>query len=96
MIVGEYDYSKNFVDNPESTWAARFLFTVFMVDMAIVLMNLVLGLAVSGTINFSKPQPGHPFANPFRSIWPFWGTKANMASLVKVRVNQAILISQES
>ena len=71
MIVGEYDYSKNFVDNPESTWAARFLFTVFMVDMAIVLMNLVLGLAVSGTINFSKPQPGHPFANPFRSIWPF-------------------------
>ena len=65
MIVGEYDYSKNFVDNPESTWAARFLFTVFMVDMAIVLMNLVLGLAVSGTSIFSKP----PWQT--RSIWPF-------------------------
>ena len=60
MIVGEYDYSKNFVDNPESTWAARFLFTVFMVDMAIVLMNLVLGLAVSGTNNFFQSHPGKP------------------------------------
>ena len=70
MIVGEYDYSKNFVDNPESTWAARFLFTVFMVDMAIVLMNLVLGLAVSGTSIFSKPQSARPTWQT-QSIWPF-------------------------
>ena len=54
MIVGEYDYSKNFVDNPESTWAARLLFLIFMLDMAIVLMNLVLGLAVSDIDQLQK------------------------------------------
>ena len=47
MIMGEYDYSKNFVENPESTWAARILYVIFVVDISIGLMNLVLGLAVS-------------------------------------------------
>ena len=47
MIMGEYDYSKNFVDNPESTWAARALYIIFVVDISVGLMNLVLGLAVS-------------------------------------------------
>ena len=53
MLLGEYEYSKNFVYDlnsgaeHEAGMAAKLLFVVFVIDMSVVLMNLVLGLAVS-------------------------------------------------
>ena len=47
MLMGEYDYNVNFVQNPETSYVAKAVFAVFVVDMSVVLMNLVLGLAVS-------------------------------------------------
>ncbi len=47
MLMGEYDYTLNFVSNPRSSLIAKAVFAVFVVDMSVVLMNLVLGLAVS-------------------------------------------------
>ncbi len=47
MLMGEYDYTLNFVTNPASPYMAKLLFLVFVIDMSVVLMNLVLGLAVS-------------------------------------------------
>jgi hypothetical protein len=46
MLMGEYDFTDNFV-NPETFWLSKVIFVVFVVDMSVVLMNLVVGLAVS-------------------------------------------------
>jgi hypothetical protein len=46
MLLGEYDFTDNFV-NPETFWLSKVIFVIFVVDMSIVLMNLVVGLAVS-------------------------------------------------
>ena len=50
-MLGEYDFSDNFRGNEESSWAARLVFVIFIIDMSVVLMNLVLGLAVSDIEN---------------------------------------------
>ncbi len=50
MLMGEYDYADNFVstgDDDPVLWPSKFLFVVFVIDMSVVLMNLVIGLAVS-------------------------------------------------
>ena len=47
MMLGEYDYSDNFRGNKKSSWMARVVFVIFVIDMSVVLMNLILGLAVS-------------------------------------------------
>ena len=46
MLMGEYDFGDNFV-GPSSFWLSKLLFVLFLVDMSVVLMNLVLGLAVN-------------------------------------------------
>ena len=51
MMLGEYDYSDNFRGNEGSSWAARLVFVIFIIDMLVVLMNLILGLAVSDIEN---------------------------------------------
>ena len=46
MLMGEYDFTDNFVG--EGTfWLSKLIFVVFVIDMSVVLMNLVIGLAVS-------------------------------------------------
>ena len=47
MLMGEYDYTLTFVTNEGSSIMAKVVFVVFVIDMSVVLMNLVLGLAVS-------------------------------------------------
>jgi hypothetical protein len=47
MLLGEYNYKYNFVDQHESGFWAKALFVVFVLDMSVVLMNLILGMAVS-------------------------------------------------
>ena len=48
-MLGEYDYSDNFRGNGKGypSWVARVVFVIFVIDMSVVLMNLILGLAVS-------------------------------------------------
>ena len=46
MLLGEYDFTDNFVDN-ETHWFSKLLFVAFVIDMSVILMNLVIGLAVS-------------------------------------------------
>lgn len=47
MLMGEYDYQMTFVTNEAASAMSKVVFVVFVVDMSVVLMNLVLGLAVS-------------------------------------------------
>ena len=50
-MLGEYDYSDNIRGNEDSTWFAKVVFVIFVIDMSVVLMNLILGLAVSDIEN---------------------------------------------
>ena len=42
--MGEFDFTDNFV---ETHWLSKVIFVLFVVDMSVVLMNLIIGLAVS-------------------------------------------------
>ena len=46
MLMGEYDFTDNFTQ--EGTfWLSKIIFVIFVIDMSVVLMNLVVGIAVS-------------------------------------------------
>ena len=47
MLLGEYNYTVNFVRSEDSSWWAKLVFVIFVFDMSVVLMNLILGMAVS-------------------------------------------------
>ena len=47
MLLGEFDFLDLMVDDPTTPWMAKILFAAFLVVMSIVLMNLVVGLAIS-------------------------------------------------
>ena len=46
MLMGEYDFTDNF-GSDQTFWLSKLLFVCFVIDMSVVLMNLVLGLAVN-------------------------------------------------
>ena len=47
MLMGELDFTNSFVKNPEAGIVAKIFFFIFLVTMALVFMNLLLGIAVS-------------------------------------------------
>ena len=47
MLLGEYNYTANFIKGEDSSWWAKANFMIFIFDMSVVLMNLILGMAVS-------------------------------------------------
>ena len=47
MLMGELDFTNSFVKNEEAGLAAKIFFLIFLVFMALVFMNLLLGIAVS-------------------------------------------------
>ena len=47
MLLGEYNYATNFVVSVDAGYWSKALFVVFVMDMSVVLMNLILGMAVS-------------------------------------------------
>ena len=47
MLMGELDFTANFVLSPDASFISKTFFVLFLVSMALVFMNLLLGLAVS-------------------------------------------------
>lgn len=47
MLLGEFDFIDTILEDPDSTWVTKLLFSGFLIGMSIVLMNLVVGLAIS-------------------------------------------------
>ena len=46
MLLGEYDFDDNFVNN-DTHWMSKLIFVIFVIDMSVILMNLVIGIAVN-------------------------------------------------
>ena len=46
MLLGEYDFVDNFVNN-DTHWMSKLIFVIFVIDMSVILMNLVIGIAVN-------------------------------------------------
>ena len=44
---GEYNYKPSFLTPEDSSCWAKLVFVIFVFDMSVVLMNLILGMAVS-------------------------------------------------
>ncbi len=53
MLMGEYDFTDYFA-NEETYWVSKVIFVAFVIDMSVVLMNLVLGLAVNDVDSIQK------------------------------------------
>ena len=47
MLLGEFDFMDMIVRDPDNFWLTKLLFALFLVLMSVVLMNLVIGLAIS-------------------------------------------------
>lgn len=47
MLMGEFDFTTNFIKDTETPSLAKVFFLIFILFMALVFMNLLLGLAVS-------------------------------------------------
>ena len=47
MLLGEFDFMDTIVADPNSTISTKLVFAFFLLSMSIVLMNLVIGLAIS-------------------------------------------------
>ena len=51
-LLGEYEYTSNFQKN--ELWITKLIFVLFLMEMSVVMMNLVLGLAVSDIEQLQK------------------------------------------
>lgn len=47
MLMGEFDFTANFTNAHDTPFIAKIFFLIFIMIMALVFMNLLLGLAVS-------------------------------------------------
>ena len=47
MMLGEFDFMDTFVLDHNNFWLTKLLFAMFLFLMSVVLMNLVIGLAIS-------------------------------------------------
>ena len=47
MLMGEFDFTANFINAKDTPFIAKIFFLIFILIMALVFMNLLLGLAVS-------------------------------------------------
>ena len=45
MAIGEFDYDDNF--KGETLRLAKIIFIIFLIDISLVMMNIVIGLAVT-------------------------------------------------
>ena len=47
MLMGEFDFTANFINAEDTPFIAKIFFLIFILIVALVFMNLLLGLAVS-------------------------------------------------
>ena len=59
MLMGELDFTNSFVKNEEAGLAAKIFFLIFLVFMALVFMNLLLGIAVSDIHELERVSQSH-------------------------------------
>ena len=58
MLLGEFDFMDTIVNDEANFWLTKLLFALFLLLMSVVLMNLVVGLAISD-IGTLRSVPTH-------------------------------------
>ena len=70
MLMGEFDFTTNFINAPNTPFLAKLFFLFFILIMALVFMNLLLGLAVSDIGELERlSKVGFSFAS-YQTIAP--------------------------
>ena len=59
MLMSELDFTNSFAKNPEAGFFAKMFFFIFLITMALVFMNLLLGIAVSDINELERISKTH-------------------------------------
>ena len=59
MLMGEFDFTANFINAEGTPFIAKIFFLIFILIMALVFMNLLLGLAVSDIGELERTSKVH-------------------------------------
>ena len=59
MMLGEFDFMDTIVRDENTFWLTKLLFALFLFMMSVVLMNLVIGLAISDIANLKQEARAH-------------------------------------
>ena len=59
MLMGEFDFTANFINVEGTPFIAKIFFLIFILIMALVFMNLLLGLAVSDIGELERTSKVH-------------------------------------
>ena len=59
MLMSELDFTNSFARNPEAGFFAKTFFFIFLITMALVFMNLLLGIAVSDINELERISKTH-------------------------------------
>ena len=96
MLMGEYDFTDNFVET-NTFWLSKVIFVVFVLDMSIVLMNLVIGLAVNDVDSIKRESNVQRLMNEAYTVMYLQQVLITLKlSIISKRINKFMNVSNIS
>ena len=90
MLMGEYDFTDNFVET-NTFWLSKVIFVIFVLDMSIVLMNLVIGLAVNDVDSIKRESNVQRLMNEAYTV--MYLQQVLKLSILSKRINKFMNVS---
>ena len=96
MLMGEYDFTDNFVET-NTFWLSKVIFVIFVLDMSIVLMNLVIGLAVNDVDSIKRESNVQRLMNEAYTVMYLQQVLITLKlSIISKRINKFMNVSNIS
>ena len=96
MLMGEYDFTDNFVET-NTFWLSKVIFVIFVLDMSIVLMNLVIGLAVNDVDSIKRESNVQRLMNEAYTVMYLQQVLIKLKlSIISKRINKFMNVSNIS
>ena len=93
MLMGEYDFTDNFVET-NTFWLSKVIFVIFVLDMSIVLMNLVIGLAVNDVDSIKRESNVQRLMNEAYTVMYLQQVLIILkSSIISKRINEFMNVS---